>query len=139
MMSLKSDRNMEVVMMIGCVLNLYILGLALAGKNATFDMILVRENNVWEVFVLILLSKENVKRVQNAAISTAYKMMTLRGHIDLKMQVPTGSSFTEVTVFIWNCLVIAFCFTLFYVIFIPFALLIAGQYAFIFSMPWVCN
>jgi hypothetical protein len=45
MMSPKNGRDMELEMVISCVLNLYLLGLVREGKNATFNMTAMQENS----------------------------------------------------------------------------------------------
>jgi hypothetical protein len=99
MMSPKNGRDMEQEMVISCVLNLYLLGLVREGKNATFNMTAMQENSLWEVFVLILLTRENVKGVQIATLSTACRMkvrVILTRNKDLRMLALTGWCFIEV-------------------------------------------
>lgn len=58
-----------------------VLGEKVAISNTT----LRQENSVVEVFVLILSSKESVKRAQSAATSMSFKIWVYKGSPDLKM------------------------------------------------------
>lgn len=55
MMSQKNDKSMELEMLISFVSNLYHLVLVPEAKDAISNMTWMQGNNIWEVFVLILL------------------------------------------------------------------------------------
>lgn len=70
---LKSDKDLEPAMVIGCVLSFYLRALAHEVKNVTSDMMMKLVNNIGEVFVLTFLTRENARGVQIAASSIVCK------------------------------------------------------------------
>lgn len=91
-MCLRNDKNLELQMVTSFVLSLHLLDLVHAEKNATFIMTWMQGSKVREVFVLIFLTKANVKGVQIATLSTAFRMKlkATLGRGNLEMLEPRG-------------------------------------------------
>lgn len=72
-MSPTKGRNVGMAQVTSCALNIHLLDHVLVGKSVTFGMMKKPENSQQRVFVLTFLTKESVKEVLTAILSTFYR------------------------------------------------------------------
>jgi hypothetical protein len=73
-------------------------------RHVIFDITQMQGSTVWEVLVLFFWTRENVKRVQTAALDTAYRMKVisfLPGSLDQKIQGLTDERYYYVLLCLW--------------------------------------